>query len=294
MITEQQNPHTLDIDLMNTREIIRTINNEDSKVITAVARVERQIEEVVDRIVESILQGGRLIYVGAGTSGRLGVLDAVEIEPTFGVNEEVITALIAGGKAAMFKAQEGCEDDPNMGKKDLMALNLNNKDVVFGIAASGSTPFVAGALCYGQSVSATTIALSCNPDALINEHADFCICPIVGPEVITGSTRMKAGSAQKMILNIISTTVMIKLGKTYQNLMVDLKVSNQKLHKRAINMLMELTGLNQKLSEELLSKANDQVKIALVMHFANLDREKSEQLLARHHGFIRKAIASLN
>jgi len=294
LITEQKNVNSIDIDLMESADIISLINDEDSHVIKAINAIKPEISQSVDAIVEKMKQGGRLIYLGAGTSGRLGVLDAVEIEPTFGVSPDSVFAIIAGGKDAMFKAQEGCEDNPDLAIKALKEHHLSPLDSVIGIAASGQTPFVVGALKYAQSLNCTCVAISCNPDALINQYAEFCITPIVGPEVIRGSTRMKARRAQKMVLNMISTATMVKLGKTYQNLMVDVKVSNQKLNHRAIEMLMELTEITKEKAELLLSQSHNQVKVAIMMQLSGLNREKSRDLLNQNDGFIRKALSKLS
>jgi len=290
LVSEEQNPQTLDIDELSTLEIVQKINQQDQQVAESITRILPQIAKAVDLIVKSFNAGGRLIYAGAGTSGRLGVLDAVECGPTFSVPAEQVMAVIAGGKEAMFEAQEGVEDSPQCGRDDLEAIQLSDKDVLVGIAASGRTPYVIGALDYAESVAATRIAVSCNPNAEMIQHADIALLPIVGPEALTGSTRMKSGTAQKMLLNILSTASMIRIGKSYQNLMVDLKASNKKLIARGTNMIMQITDVDQATAETVLKQANDQVKVALLMILKQIDCEAALDLLQQNNGFLKKAL----
>ncbi|HHY42757.1 MAG TPA: N-acetylmuramic acid 6-phosphate etherase, partial [Thermoanaerobacterales bacterium] len=229
LVTEERNPDTLDIDMLETQEILKKINSEDKKVPLAVEKEIPSIAKAVDAIAERLGRDGRLFYIGAGTSGRIGVLDASECPPTFGVDPEKVQGIIAGGDTAIRKSMEDVEDDAEQGKIDLMDKNLSPKDAVVGLAASGRTPYVLGAMEYARSIGALTIGVCCTPENLMKKYADIMIVPVVGPEVITGSTRMKAGTAQKLVLNMISTSVMIKLGKVYSNLMVDVRATNEKL-----------------------------------------------------------------
>jgi N-acetylmuramic acid 6-phosphate etherase len=244
-------------------------------------------------VFESFKSGGRLIYLGAGTSGRLGVLDAVECPPTFSTNPEMVQGIIAGGERAFLKAVEGAEDQPDLGVSDLKELGLTKHDTVIGIAASGRTPYVIGALRYARSIGAKTVALSCNKNAAISQEADQSIEVIVGPEVLTGSTRLKAGTAHKMILNMISTSSMILLGKAYENLMVDVHVSNQKLKERAIGIIRKITGVSYQQALETLEASDLQVKTAIVMIQTNTNKQKAEQLLAEANGYVKKAIQNV-
>ena len=290
LISENQNPDTLDIDLVDTKEVIRKINQQDKKVAVAVESIIPELTLAVDTIVTAFNSGGRLVYVGAGTSGRMGVLDAVECVPTFGVEEGMVIGLMAGGKSAMYKAKEGIEDQAKEGAKDLTEINLRCTDVVVGIAASGRTPYVIGALDYATEINAKTIALSCNPDAVISKHAEIALIPVVGPEALTGSTRMKSGTAQKMVLNILTTASMIRIGKSYQNLMVDVKASNEKLHARGTRMLMQVTGIDESEAMEKLQQAGGLVKLAILMTLSGKNSKNAQIALDNANGFLRRAL----
>ena len=290
LISESQNPVSLAIDLEDSLGIVSIINEQDHQVSQAITDELPNIARAVDRIVAQLQAGGRLIYIGAGTSGRMGVLDAVECMPTFGVDEDLVTAIIAGGEQAMFRAQEGAEDNADAGAMDLQNINLNKTDVVVGIAASGRTPYVIGALQYARQLGAATIAVSCNPESAISQQAEVAIAPVVGPEVITGSTRMKAGTAQKLVLNMLSTASMIKLGKTYHNYMVDVKTTNEKLLARGTRMVMEITGVSQQQAEQTLVQADNSVKTALYMILAGVDKTQAEADLSAADGFLRRAL----
>ncbi len=290
MVSEDQNPDTLDIDCLPSVAIATKINHQDQLVAQAIEKILPAVGLAVDMIVNGFKQQGRLIYVGAGTSGRLGVLDAVECIPTFGIEEGMVIGLIAGGEQAMFRAVEGAEDNRTAGVDDLKAIKLNRQDVVVGIAASGRTPYVVAALEYANQIGAATIALSCNPVAEIGRLSQIALLPVVGPEPLTGSTRMKSGSAQKMVLNILTTASMIRLGKSYQNLMVDLKATNQKLVARGTRMIMQVTGVDQSLAETTLKQADNQVKLAILMLLKQIDRETASQRLIESDGFLRKAL----
>ncbi|PHS19135.1 MAG: N-acetylmuramic acid 6-phosphate etherase [Kangiella sp.] len=290
LISENQNPETLDIDQVSTEEVVKQINHQDHKVADAIKQIIPEITESVDAIVNAFNSGGRLIYLGAGTSGRIGVLDAVECVPTFGIEHGMVIGLMAGGKSAMYQAKEGIEDQYDEGEKDLINIELKSEDVVVGIAASGRTPYVIGALDYATKIGAKTIALSCNPKAEIAAHAEISLLPIVGPEALTGSTRMKSGTAQKMVLNILSTASMIRIGKSYHNLMVDVKATNKKLHARGTRMLMQVTGLNEQDSNETLLKAGGLVKLAILMGLTGKNAKNASQLLDETNGFLRNAI----
>ena len=291
LVSESQNPNTLDIDLQDSLGIVSYINNQDHEVSKAIEVQLPEIARAVDLIVSAMKAGGRLIYTGAGTSGRMGVLDAVECVPTFGVSEDLVTAVMAGGEAAMFRAKEGIEDDPAAGVSDLEAIGFNHNDILVGIAASGRTPYVIGAMAYANSLGADCIALSCNPNAVIAEGATVAILPVVGPEALTGSTRMKAGTAQKLVLNMLSTASMIRMGKSYFNLMVDLKATNEKLYARGTRMVMDITGVNQQEAEAALKKAGLKVKTAVYMLLTSTEAEAAEKQLDSAGGFLRKALA---
>lgn len=275
---------------MSTIDILSVINDEDRKVALAVQKVLPQIEQTVEATVQSFKKGGRLFYIGAGTSGRIGILDAVECPPTFSTNPELVQGIIAGGKDAIEVAVEGAEDDADLGKKDLSDRNLTDRDIVIGIAASGRTPYVIGALKYAQEIGATTVSLTSNEKAIISEYADIVIEVVTGPEVITGSTRLKAATAHKMILNMISTTSMIKMGKVYENLMVDVSISNIKLKERAINIIRTVTDVSYDVAKETLEKSNHEVKPAIVMIEGNVAYEKAISLIDQADGYVRKAI----
>jgi N-acetylmuramic acid 6-phosphate etherase len=290
LTTESRNEHSMHIDTAKPMDILRLINEEDQKVALAVEDVLPDIEVAVNFAFESFKSGGRLIYLGAGTSGRLGVLDAVECPPTFSTDPEMVQGIMAGGEGAFLKAVEGAEDQPDLGILDLKKLDLTNNDTVIGIAASGRTPYVIGALKYARSIGAKTVALSCNKDALISKEADCSIEVIVGPEILTGSTRLKAGTAHKMILNMISTSSMILLGKAYENLMVDVHVSNQKLKERAVGIIRKITEVPYETALETLDKADEQVKTAIVMIKTGATKQEADKLLADANGYVKKAI----
>lgn len=266
------------------------MNEEDQKVASVVQEVIPQVEKVVDDVVKSISQGGRLIYIGAGTSGRLGVLDAVECPPTFSVSSDVVVGLIAGGEKAFVKAVEGAEDDEESGVSDLKEIGLTQADTVVGIAASGRTPYVIGGLRYARELGATTVALSCNTGSKISAEAKHAIEVDAGPEALTGSTRLKAGTAQKMVLNMISTAAMIKLGKAYGNLMVDVNISNYKLEQRAIGIIESITGADRETAAATLKKANNEVKPSIVMITLGCGYEEAKSRLEDANGYVRLAI----
>ncbi|MDE2635582.1 MAG: N-acetylmuramic acid 6-phosphate etherase [Chloroflexota bacterium] len=293
LTTERANPESAKIDQMTSFEAVRVINREDAKVAAAVRRALPEIAEAVEVIAEAIAGGGRLFYVGAGTSGRLGILDAVECVPTFSVSPALVQSLIAGGEPAVTRSIEGAEDRPELARRDLAKRGLAKADVVCGIAASGRTPYVIGGLEYAKSLGAKTIAIACNMDAPIGAQADISIGVDVGPEVIAGSTRMKAGTAQKMILNMLSSGAMIRLGKVYGNLMVDVKVSNQKLAERACRLVMRLTGADAEHARELLARANNEVKAAVVMARIGVEYEEASQMLISADGKLRAIIGNV-
>ncbi len=288
--TEKVNQNTLKIDTASSGEILRMMNKEDQKVASAVKDVIPEVEKVVDAVVKSISSGGRLIYMGAGTSGRLGVLDAVECPPTFSVGSDVVVGLIAGGEKAFVKAVEGAEDDEGLGASDLKEIGLTNGDTVVGIAASGRTPYVIGGLRYAKEIGATTVALSCNTGSKISAEAEMAIEVDAGPEALTGSTRLKAGTAQKMVLNMISTAAMIKLGKAYGNLMVDVNISNYKLEQRAIGIIESITGTDKETAAATLKKANNEVKTSIVMITLGCEYEEAKSRLEDADGYVRLAI----
>lgn len=291
MITEQTNKNTINIDKMSINEIVKTINNEDKKVAYAVEKAIPEITRAIEFTVSSLKDGGRLIIAGAGTSGRLGVLDASECPPTFNTAPELVKGLIAGGDTALRNAVEGIEDDENSGAGDLKNENFNSRDVLIGVAASGRTPYVIGALKYAKSLGAKTISISCNPDSETGRLADTAIEVIVGPEVISGSTRLKSGTAQKMVLNIISTTTMIKLGKTYKNLMVDLQASNSKLRRRALNIFKNITNIkDDNTATSFLEKTSWNLKEAIVIYETSCTIEEARAYLKSADGFVVNAI----
>jgi len=290
IMTEERNPASMKIDLMDTEEIICLINQEDAKVAEAVRVEIPAIKKAVDMIVARMKEGGRLFYVGAGTSGRLGILDAIECGPTFGVENGKVVGILAGGEKAMFVAQEDTEDNFNMGAKEVKKYGINDLDSVIGIAASGNTPYVLGAVKEAKKHGALTIGLVCIIGSLLEKKVDVIIAPFVGPEIITGSTRMKAGTAQKMVLNMISTTVMIKLGKVYSNLMVALNPSNYKLRERAKNIFMEITNANYETAEEYLKKAGYNIKAAIVMYQKGVTLKEAIKLLKEKEGILVRII----
>ncbi len=290
LISEGRNSDTMDLDTLNSLELVSRINAQDKQVPLAVEKVLPEIAMAVDVISKAFRSGGRLLYVGAGTSGRLGILDASECPPTFGVDESMVVGLIAGGQEAIFRSQEGAEDSPQQGQQDLTDHDLNNKDVVVGIAASGRTPYVIGALNYASSIKASTVAVSCNPDSTIAKCADIAISPIVGPEVLTGSTRMKSGTAQKLVLNMLTTASMVSIGKSYQNLMVDLRATNKKLHARATGIVMQASECSEAEAIAVLKQSNYEVKAAILMQLTGAPYNDAIQYLADSSGFLRKAI----
>lgn len=291
--TEQRNQNTFNIDTLPTQDILTLINNEDKKVAYTVEQVIPQITCLVDECFERLLKGGRVIYIGAGTSGRLGVLDASECPPTYGVSFELFRGLIAGGFPALLKAQEGAEDSMELCKKDLIELQLNENDTVIGLAASGRTPYVIGGLQYANKVGALTGAISCVHHADISQYAKIPIEAVTHAEAITGSTRMKAGTAQKLILNMISTSLMIKYGKVYQNLMVDLQPTNQKLIKRSQRIIKEATGCSEKDALHYLKESEYNVKIAICMYLSQKDKQTCLKILNQHHGNVSQTIREL-
>jgi N-acetylmuramic acid 6-phosphate etherase len=293
-VTEQENPNTKNIDQVSTLEAIRLINDEDKKVASAVEKVLPEIAASVDKIVERLRAGGRLFYVGTGTSGRLGVLDASEIPPTYGVSYDLVQGIIAGGYDALYKATEASEDNREAGKTDLQNRGLNEKDAVIGIAASGRTPYTIGALDFARETGCFTASISCVPDSLITKSAEISIVAVVGAEAITGSTRMKAGTAQKLILNMISTAAMIRLGYVKGNRMTNVKSSNIKLRERSARILMSETGLDETSAQNLLTEANYDLRAAIVMHKAGVSRETAETALAENNFVIEKAIQILS
>ncbi len=290
LITEQRNPTTLDIDCKSTLEIVDIINTEDSGIINAVHKERCNISKTIDHIVESFKKGGRLFYVGAGTSGRLGVLDASECPPTFGTDPELVNGLIAGGPDALTRSIEGAEDRHVDGEQAIIESGITNNDTVIGIATGGTTPFVHGALFQANRAGATTVFLCCNPDINPIADIDVTIRPITGPEVITGSTRMKAGTATKLILNTLTTASMIKMGKVYENLMVDLQVKNVKLKDRAERMIMTVTDLDRDAADKLLTTAKGNVKTAIVMNKLQIEYDEAMMKLGECDGFVRRVL----
>ena len=278
--TEKNNQRTMDIDVLSTEKILQKINDEDQLVASIVAKNIPQIAPLVNQIVDRMQQGGRLFYIGAGTSGRLGVLDAAECPPTYGVDPGLVIGLIAGGEKAMFIAQEGAEDSLDLAKKDLTDYQLGDKDTVIGLAASGRTPYVIGGLQFAREIGALTGAISCVQGAEISKFAQYPIEAVTGAEAIMGSTRMKAGTAQKMVLNMISTTTMVKIGKVYQNLMVDVATTTEKLRVRALNIVSEATGIDKENSKKLLEESGYDVKVAIVMGLAGVDALKARKTLS--------------
>lgn len=288
--TEKNNPNTLDIDIVSTEEVLQKINNEDKTVAYVVEKQIPKIATIVDVVVEALKKGGRLLYLGAGTSGRLGVLDASECPPTYGVSDELVIGLMAGGKEAMFKAKEGVEDSLTQSILDLKQINLSSKDVLIGLAASGRTPYVVSGLKFANEIGAISCSISCVEHAEMSLVAKYPVELITGPEVVTGSTRMKAGTAQKLALNMISTAVMIKLGKTYKNYMVDVQPSNKKLVKRAIHMVSTLAEKSLNESEHLFHESGQNVKVAILMGLLNIDKECASNYLSEAQGKISEVI----
>lgn len=293
LTTESRNQNTLDIDKVSTIEMVKKINNEDKKVAEAVEKELPQIAEAIDGIVDRIHKGGRLIYMGAGTSGRLGILDASECPPTYGVSEELVQGLIAGGHEAIFRAKEGAEDSKELAVNDLKDKDLNSNDIVVGLAASGRTPYVIGGLEYANQIGALTISITCNKDSDVSKTSKIAISPVVGAEVITGSTRLKAGTAQKLVLNMLSTGTMIKLGKVYGNLMVDVRATNEKLVERAKRIVCEATNVSTEEATKYLEETKFDVKLAIFMILSGLNKEKAEEKLVKNKGYIAKALENI-
>ena len=288
MITEQQNPNSTDIDLKSISEIVQIFHEEDRKAVEAVAAESDAIAQAVEMIVEAFQHGGRLFYIGAGTSGRLGVLDASECPPTFSTEPDIVQGIIAGGDIALRKAVEGEEDKPERGAQAIREHQLTSQDVLVGIASSGRTPFVLGALKEAHTIGVKTIFFSCVPPAEeLKEYVDHFISPIVGPEIITGSTRLKAGTATKLVLNMLTTVSMVKLGKVYNNLMVDVHASNTKLVERSIRIVQTVTGVDTTIADTTLKEAGGSVKIAIVMLLKEINRTDAIALLEKHGGFLR-------
>ena len=292
-ITEKENPQTANIDKVSTLEAIRLINDEDKKVATAVEKVLPEIALAIDKIVERLQNGGRLFYVGTGTSGRLGVLDASEIPPTFGVSYDLVQGIIAGGYDALYKAVEASEDNFEAGAEDLRNRGLTANDAVIGIAASGRTPYTIGAVEFARNLGCFTIALTCVPDSALTQFAEHSIIPIVGAEAITGSTRMKSGTSHKLILNMISTVSMIRLGYVKGNRMTNVKASNIKLKDRSLRILMSETGLDETIAKEFMQKANDDLRVAIVMFRAKVDAETAKKSLMENDFVVDKAVSLL-
>lgn len=290
LTTERRNETTFGLDEMSVAEAVKLMNKEDHKVPDAVAEQLPQIEKVVEATTAAFKKGGRLIYMGAGTSGRLGVLDAAECVPTFGVEPEIVVGLIAGGEQAMTVAVEGAEDNAELGAQDLKNLKLNENDIVIGIAASGRTPYVIGGLDYARSIGAATGTVSCNKGAEISNHAEWPIEVDCGPEFLTGSTRLKSGTAQKLILNMISTISMIGIGKVYNNLMVDVKATNEKLVERSKRIIMQATEADYETAARFFEEAEQNVKLAIVMILTNSTKEEAEEKLIQADGFVKKTI----
>lgn len=291
MITEQRNPNSMNIDQLSALELVKVINHEDKQVPLAVEKCLPQIAQAVEKIVQAFQNGGRLVYIGAGTSGRLGVLDASECPPTYGIPPEMVVGIIAGGERALRHPIEGAEDNTERGKADLQAVNFSPKDVLVGIAASGRTPYVIGALEYAKSLGATTVSIASNPNSAMAQIAEIAINTVVGPEVLTGSSRMKSGTAQKLVLNMLTTASMVMIGKCYSNLMVDVQASNEKLKARAIKIVMEATECDRTVAENALKIAENNAKLAIMMLLSDSDKATAEQLLSVHHGKLRQALA---
>ena len=288
--TEQRNPNTMNIDTLSTLDMVKLINREDHRVAEAVALVTDKIAEAVDVIAARLSTGGRLIYCGAGTSGRLGILDAVECPPTYSTDPETVQALMAGGYGAIFKAVEGAEDSKELGKTDMQGIGFSGKDVLVGIAASGRTPYVLGCMEYAKELGAPTVAVTCCPGSILDSFADIGIAPAPGPEVVTGSTRMKSGTAQKMVLNMLSTGAMIKLGKVYGNLMVDVKPSNEKLVRRCVTIVCSATDCTEEEAVDALEQCGYRAKVAIVMLKTGGGVHDAEQRLEAHEGRVAQAV----
>ena len=290
LVTEKRNPKTMALDEMSIEEALEVMNQEDQRVPLAIKAVLPELQQVIEATIKAFQQGGRLIYMGAGTSGRLGVLDAAECVPTFGTEPSEVIGLIAGGDSAMTVAVEGAEDSLTLGPEDLTKLKLNETDMVIGIAASGRTPYVIGALDYARSIGATTATIACNPGSEISKHADYPVEVACGPEFLTGSTRLKAGTAQKLMLNMISTISMIGIGKVYRNLMVDVRATNEKLVERTKRIVMIATGTDEDTALAALAETNNVAKVAIVMILADCSANEAQTRLKNAEGFVGKAI----
>ena len=290
LTTESRNKNSLNIDKVSTLEMVKIINSEDKKVALAVEEELPKIAEAIDGIVERIHKGGRLIYIGAGTSGRLGVLDASECPPTYGVSHDLVQGIIAGGKEAMFKAKEGAEDSKELAVEDLKSISLSENDTVVGLAASGRTPYVIGGLEFANEIGALTLSITCNANSEVAKSAKISIAPVVGAEVVTGSTRLKSGTAQKLVLNMLSTGTMIKLGKVYGNLMVDVKATNEKLVERAKKIVCEATGVEREEAEQILKDTDFDVKLSIFMILSKLNKNDAKKLLDESNGYIAEAL----
>lgn len=288
--TEQRNPNTMNIDTLSTLDMVKLINREDHRVADAVGEVTDKIAQAVDVIAEKLAAGGRLIYCGAGTSGRLGILDAVECPPTYSTDPETVQALMAGGYGAIFKAVEGAEDSKELGVEDMKNIHFSQKDVLVGIAASGRTPYVRGCMEYAKQLGAPTVAVTCCPGSELDQFADIGIAPAPGPEVVTGSTRMKSGTAQKMVLNMLSTGAMIKLGKVYGNLMVDVKPSNEKLIRRCVTIVCSAAECTEAEATKALEACDYRPKVAIVMVLRGVDAETACAMLQKAEGRIAKVL----
>ena len=290
LITEQRNPNSMNVDSLSALEIVQLMNEEDKQVPLAIEKCLPQIAQAVECIVAAFQQGGRLVYIGAGTSGRLGVLDASECPPTFGVSPEMVKGIIAGGERALRHPIEGAEDSKKQAVVDLQTIQFSSKDVLVGIAASGRTPYVIGALEYAKSLGSVTVSIASNPNSAMANIVDIAIDTVVGPEVLTGSSRLKSGTAQKLVLNMLTTASMILMGKCYQNLMVDVQASNEKLKARAIRIVMQATDCDKALAEETLKQSDQNAKLAIMMILSGLDRAQAEALLEKHHGKLQLAL----
>ena len=290
LITEQRNPNSMHVDSLSALEIVQLMNQEDKQVPLAIEKCLPQIAQAVECIVAAFQQGGRLVYIGAGTSGRLGVLDASECPPTFGVSPEMVKGIIAGGERALRHPIEGAEDSKTHAVVDLQTIQFSSKDVLVGIAASGRTPYVIGALEYAKSLGSVTVSIASNPNSAMANIVDIAIDTVVGPEVLTGSSRLKSGTAQKLVLNMLTTASMILMGKCYQNLMVDVQASNEKLKARAIRIVMQATDCDKALAEETLKQADQNAKLAIMMILSGLDRAQAETLLEKHQGKLQLAL----
>ncbi|EJQ41807.1 MULTISPECIES: N-acetylmuramic acid 6-phosphate etherase [Bacillus] len=288
--TEHRNEKTTNLDEMSIKEVLQSMNEEDRTVALAVEKEIEHIEKVVQTVIKSFEEEGRLIYIGAGTSGRLGILDAVECPPTFGTDDKMVQGFIAGGLKAFTKAVEGAEDREELAEEDLKSIGLNEKDTVIGIAASGRTPYVIGGLKYAHSVGASTASISCNKNAEISKYAKLNVEVETGAEILTGSTRLKAGTAQKLVLNMISTASMIGVGKVYKNLMVDVQSTNEKLVERSKRIIVEATGVSYEVAAEYYEKANRNVKVAIVMVLLQCEYGEALEKLKEAKGFVKKAL----